>query len=114
MVFRPAWFRPTFQKHAGKDCGGVQLHVTDRAAFQPVRASTALLAAMREMSGPQFAWRTEVYEFVSDPIAIDLLYGSPRERQHLEAGKPPGALFETWQKEEESFAHRRHVVFLYE
>src|SRR5687767_8590902 len=31
VKFRPAWFRPAFQKHAGQDCGGVQLHVTDRA-----------------------------------------------------------------------------------
>jgi uncharacterized protein YbbC (DUF1343 family) len=84
---RPVWFRPTFQKHAGKDCGGVQLHVTDRAAFQSVRTSLALLAAMREMSGANFAWRTEVYEFVRDPIAIDLLFGSARERKLLEAGR---------------------------
>ena len=114
VKFRPAWFRPTFQKHAGVDCGGVQLHVTDRAAFQPVRTSLALLAAMREMSGEKFKWRTEVYEFVSDPIAIDLLFGSDRERKHLEAGKPVTELDAAWQKEEEAFAHRRHTVLLYD
>ena len=114
VKFRPAWFRPTFQKHAGVDCGGVQLHVTDRAAFQPVRTSLALLAAMREMSGEKFAWRTEVYEFVSDPIAIDLLFGSDRERKHMEAGKPVAELNAVWKKEEEAFAHRRHTVLLYD
>jgi uncharacterized protein YbbC (DUF1343 family) len=111
--FRAAWFRPTFQKHAGKDCGGVQLHVTDRTAFQPVRASLALLAAMREMSGANFAWRTEIYEFVRDPIAIDLLFGSARERLHLEAGQPWRDLLPAWEKEEAAFAHRRHTAFLY-
>src|SRR5205823_4459764 len=35
--FRPTFYRPTFQKFAGKNCGGLQIHVTDRAAFQPVR-----------------------------------------------------------------------------
>lgn len=114
VVFRPTWFRPTFQKHAGKDCGGVQLHVTDRRIFQPVRAGLALLDAMRAMSGAQFAWRTEVYEFVRNPIAIDLLFGSGRERGHMEAGKPWRELPALWQPEEEAFAHRRHVVFLYE
>ena len=112
--FRPAWFRPTFQKFAGQDCGGVQMHVTDREAFQPVRSSLALLAAMREMSGDKFAWRTEVYEFVSDPIAIDLLFGSARERKHLEAGKPPADLHSAWQQEETAFRHRRHTALLYD
>lgn len=112
--FRAAWFRPTFQKHAGKDCGGVQLHVTDRGAFQPVRTSLALLAAMREMSGKNFAWRTEVYEFVREPIAIDLLFGSTRERGHLEAGEPWRDLLPEWEKEEAAFTQRRHTALLYD
>ena len=74
----------------------------------------ALLAAMREMSGPKFAWRTEVYEFVREPIAIDLLFGSDRERKHLEAGKPWRELQSEWEREEAAFAHRRHTVFLYD
>ncbi len=114
VKFRPAWFRPAFQKHAGNDCSGVQLHVTDRTAFQPVRTSLALLAVMREMSGDKFAWRTEVYEFVRDPIAIELLFGSSRERKHLEAGRPPADLHEAWSTEEEAFRHRRHTVLLYD
>jgi uncharacterized protein YbbC (DUF1343 family) len=112
--FRAAWFRPTFQKHAGQDCGGVQLHVTDRHAFQPVRTSLALLAAMREMSGAHFAWRTEVYEFVRHPIAIDLLFGSDRERTHLEAGRPWSALPSAWLAEEEAFASRQQTAVLYD
>lgn len=112
--FRAAWFRPTFQKHVGQDCGGVQLHVTDRAAFQSVRTSLALLAAMREMSGDKFAWRTEPYEFVKDPIAIDLLFGSARERTALEAGRPWRELTADWPKEEEAFQQRRHTALLYD
>ncbi len=112
--FRAVWFRPTFQKHAGEDCGGVQLHVTDRATFQPVRTSLALLAAMREMSGANFAWRTEIYEFVRDPIAIDLLFGSARERKLLEAGRPWRDVLREWEREEPAFAHRRHTSFLYD
>ncbi|MFM8273328.1 MAG: exo-beta-N-acetylmuramidase NamZ domain-containing protein [Gemmata sp.] len=86
--FRPAHFRPTFQKFAGQDCGGVQLHVTDRRAFRSVRSGLAVLAHMRALSGPRFAWRTEAYEFVFDRPAIDLLFGSARERSSLEAGVP--------------------------
>ncbi|HEX2746649.1 MAG TPA: DUF1343 domain-containing protein [Verrucomicrobiales bacterium] len=114
VKFRPAWFRPAFQKHSGVDCGGVQLHLTDRTAFQPVRTSLALLSVMREMSGDRFAWRTEVYEFVKDPIAIDLLFGSGRERRHLEAGRPLPELHTAWKGEEEAWHHRRHTALLYD
>src|SRR5439155_9490142 len=51
VVFRPVRFQPTFHKFAGQPCGGVQLHVTDRAGFQPVQTSLTLLAASRELSG---------------------------------------------------------------
>lgn len=112
--FRAAWFRPTFQKHAGNDCQGVQLHVIDRQTFQPVRTSLALLAAMREMSGTHFAWRTEIYEFVRQPIAIDLLFGSARERGHLEHGRPWRDLIPAWRKEEAAFEQRRHTALLYD
>ncbi len=111
--FRPAWFQPTFQKHAGQLCAGVQVHVTDRAAFQPVRTSLALLAACRELSPARFAWRTEPYEFVADKPAIDLLFGSDRERLALEAGASVQAISKAWETEEEEFRERRRPYLLY-
>ena len=113
VAFRPAWFRPTFHKFSGQTCGGVQIHVLDRAAFQPVRTSLALLAALRDLSGARFDWRRETYEFVSDRLAIDLLFGSPRERLALEQGTPAGEIATTWVDEEEAFRRRRHEFLLY-
>lgn len=113
VKFRPAWFRPTFQKFAGQDCGGVQLHVTDRASFLPVRTGLAVLATMRELSGTRFAWRTEEYEFVSDRPAIDLLFGSDRERLALEAGAPWRAVASAWETEEVAFRKTREPFLLY-
>ncbi len=113
VIFRPLWFRPTFQKHAGKDCGGVQMHVTDRGTFRSVRTSLALLTVMREMSGDHFQWRTEEYEFVKDPIAIDLLFGSSRERKGIEAGVDWREIAEAWTAEENEFNHNRHGAWLY-
>ena len=112
-AFRAAWFVPTFQKHAGLECGGVQMHVTDRHAFQSVRASLALLAACRELSGGAFAWRTDTYEFVSDPIAFDLLFGSSRERLALEEGTPWRDIAAVWEPEERAFAERRRAFLSY-
>ncbi len=81
---RPLTYRPTFHKHANAVCGGVQVHVTDRAAFSPYRAYLAALRAMRVMAG--FSWRTERYEFVDAHPAIDLLTGDARVRALIDAG----------------------------
>jgi uncharacterized protein YbbC (DUF1343 family) len=113
VVFRPAWFRPTFQKFAGKTCAGVQPHVTDRNTYQPVRTSLGLLAAVREQSPDTFAWRRETYEFVSDHPAIDLLFGSDRECKALEAGVPARDICREWETEEEAFRRRRVPYLLY-
>jgi uncharacterized protein YbbC (DUF1343 family) len=113
VVFREAWFQPTFQKHADVTCGGVQLHVTDRRAFQPVRTGLAVLAAIRELSAERFQWRTEPYEFVSHPIAIDLLFGCDRERSALEAGKSWKEIATAWVPEEQAFRERREGFLLY-
>ncbi len=111
--FRPAWFQPTFQKCAGQPCGGLQLHVTDRATFQPVRTGLAVLAALRELAGPRFDWRREPYEFVADRLAIDLLFGSDRERRALEAGQTPQEIARAWEAEEAAFRERRRGYLLY-
>jgi uncharacterized protein YbbC (DUF1343 family) len=113
VAFRPAWFRPTFHKFAGRTCGGLQLHVTDRKTFQPVRTGLAVLAALRDLSGPEFAWRREPYEFVADRPAIDLLFGGGRERLALEAGRPARAIAAAWEAEEEAFRRCRRDFLLY-
>jgi uncharacterized protein YbbC (DUF1343 family) len=113
VVFRPAWFTPMFQKWAGQLCGGVQLHVIDREVFRPVRTGLAVLHALRELIGPRFAWRTEPYEFVADRPAIDLLFGSDRERRALEQGTPAADIARAWEAEEEAFRVRRQKFLLY-
>ena len=113
VLFRPAWFQPTFQKHAGRPCGGVQLHVLNTASFHPACTGLAVLAMMRESSPEKFQWRTEPYEFVSEPIAIDLLFGSDRERRCLEAGHAWHELADAWVAEEEAFRQRRAAFLLY-
>jgi uncharacterized protein YbbC (DUF1343 family) len=113
VAFRPARFRPTFHKFAGQGCGGVQLHVTDREAFRPVRTGLAVLAALRELSGAAFAWRAEPYEFVADRPAIDLLFGSGRERAALETGASPREVAHAWEAEEDDFRRRRGAYLLY-
>lgn len=75
-AFRPASFTPTFSKHAGSVCGGVQIYVMDRDAAQPVKLGVELIRVAQELSGDAFEWRLND---AGVPF-IDLLYGSDRLR----------------------------------
>ncbi len=86
FLARPLTFRPTFQKHGGTVCGGVQIHVTDEAVFRPVATYVALVALARAQDPAKFRFRTERYEYVDDIPAFDLLIGSAETRQAIEAG----------------------------
>ena len=112
---RPCAFRPTFHKHAGLACFGVQAHLTDPRRFAPAFFTTAMLSLARAQDPDRFAWRTEPYEFVDLPIAIDLLYGSPRERLLIESGPTPDDLLDLralWSRDEQDFRTRREPFLL--
>jgi uncharacterized protein YbbC (DUF1343 family) len=86
---RPLQFLPTFQKHAGVACGGVQLHVTDARAFRPVATYIALTALAHHQAPDAFRFRTERYEFVDDIPAFDLLTGDAEARERIARGDAP-------------------------
>ena len=113
VSFRPVSFKPTIDKWQGEQCGGVELLVTDRSLFQPVRTSLALLHHLRELSGRHFAWRTEPYEFVKDKLAIDLLLGSDRERMQMQSGIPWRDIITEWTEEEADFLFHRKPFLIY-
>ncbi|MCG6989458.1 MAG: DUF1343 domain-containing protein [Gemmatimonadetes bacterium] len=85
VSFRACSFEPTFQKHAGHRCGGVQIHVTDAAAFRPVRTAIALLRAARDLAPADFAWRMPPYEYEERLMPIDILWGHDGLRRGLDA-----------------------------
>jgi len=111
--FRAASFRPMFQKHAGESCTGVQVIVSDGRAFRPFAAYVALLSAIRETGPAQFAWRTETYEFESDRLAIDLLFGNDWLRRGVENGVPVDELAERWAGGLEIFKAKREEFLAY-
>lgn len=112
--FRPHYFLPTFQKHAGKVCGGVELHVTDRNIFEPYRTGLWCIKVARDLEPEKFDWRQEPYEFVSDRLAIDLLAGTPRFRQIVEQGEDLEAWIQEWEESLRDFARAREEFLLYE
>jgi uncharacterized protein YbbC (DUF1343 family) len=113
VAFRPVSFVPTWDKHAGVRCHGVELHVTDPARLQPFRTGLACVLHARRQAPARFAWRTEPYEFVSGVLAFDLLCGSDRERNGIEAGATLGELARAFPPEERAFERRRRRFLLY-
>ncbi len=113
VTYRPLWFQPTFQKHAGQQCGGLMLHVTDRRAFRPFATGLAVVAAVRELWPHQFRWRTETYEFVQGILAIDLLFGTDRVRRDIERGVGLAEIRSSWAGTEAAFASGRQKYLRY-
>ena len=111
--FRPVFFEPTFQKHAKQTCGGCQLHVLDREAFQPVRAAVELIDEFRRQNPSAFAWRQPPYEYEHDKWPIDILFGSDRLRTAIDRGEGVGALVASWAAEEEAFRRMRERYLMY-
>jgi uncharacterized protein YbbC (DUF1343 family) len=110
--FRPVVYTPTFHKHAGKPCGGVQLHVTAADEFRPVRTGVAFLAACRAQGA--VPWRERAYEFVDRIPAIDLLAGGPWLREGIDAGASLDELSARWPRDEGAFRDERAPYLLYE
>jgi uncharacterized protein YbbC (DUF1343 family) len=111
---RAAVFTPMFQKHHGKPCGGVQLHITNPEAFRPYRTGVAFLKACYDQSPASFRWRDKPYEFVDDIPAIDLLAGGDALRKGIEAAASLDELSARWPRDEGDFAAERADYLLYE
>jgi len=84
VIFRPAEFLPTFQKHAGNGCGGVFLHVVDRLAFEPVLTGLAMVKTIFDLYPEEFKWKNTPYEYVFDRNPFDVIAGTTRIREMFE------------------------------
>jgi len=114
VTLRPVEFTPTFQKHAGRSCVGVQVHVTDPWVFRPYETYLRMLAAVLPQLPVEERWRTEVYEFVSDRPAIDLLTGGPEFRIAVDEGSPLDSVLAEEARGAAKFDDERRAVWLYE
>lgn len=79
-ILRECWFEPTFQKHEGQLCSGVQIHTEgsgyDHQAFRPWRLMALAFKALRRIQPDYDLWRDFAYEYEHDQLAIDLINGS--------------------------------------
>lgn len=112
-IFRPLHFQPTFHKHAGELCGGLQIHVTDRVAFKPVITAVAVISAIRRLYPSQFEWKQPPYEYVYDRLPFDVINGTVRLREQIEAGMSWRRIEEDWRETISEFYRLRTPYLLY-
>ena len=110
---RPCWFEPTFQKHAGKLCGGVQIHVADRYAFRSVRTAVALFRAARDVAPDDFGWRPPPYEYEQRLMPVDILWGHSGLREGVDGGAPVAEIMRGIEDECAAFGQKARPYLLY-
>ncbi len=85
---RDCWFEPTFHKHVGKLCNGIQIHVEDSTydheVFKPWRVQALAFKVIRRLYSDYPLWRNFPYEYEQDKLAIDVINGSPLLRQWVD------------------------------
>lgn len=113
VYFRSCVFMPTFQKHAGKGCGGVQIHVTDRAAFKPAISGIAVVKTAFDMYPGDFLWKDPPYEYEYDRNPFDLIAGTDKVRRGIEQGESLSAIERSWEQPLEAFDQARARFLLY-
>lgn len=109
VSFRPTFFVPTFSKHANITCGGVQIHLLERAYMRPVEIGLHLLSVLRSIQGDAFSWT----QATNGTYFIDLLFGSSMPREALEQGVAVPVIMAGWQQQLDAFAVRRQPFLLY-
>jgi uncharacterized protein YbbC (DUF1343 family) len=110
VAFREAYFSPTFAKYTGRVCGGVQVYVTDRQAFDPIHTAIAMLVEARRLQPADMAfWRPGT----PGRRWIDLLTGSTWVYTAIEDGLSADEVVAGWQDELAEFRRTREKYLIY-
>jgi uncharacterized protein YbbC (DUF1343 family) len=117
-ALRPCWFEPTFHKHSGQLCSGLQIHVDDAGyrheAFRPWRLVALAFKALRALSPGYPLWRDFPYEYETGKLAIDVINGGPLLREWVDdAAATPGDLDSLALKDEAAWRESRQPFLRY-
>jgi uncharacterized protein YbbC (DUF1343 family) len=114
---RPCWFEPTFHKHAGKLCAGLQIHAEEphygHEAFRPWRLVALAFKAIRSLAPGYELWRDFPYEYETR-LAIDVINGGSLLREWVDdPAAKPGDLERAARADEDAWREERKAVILY-
>jgi len=115
-ALRACWFEPTFHKHAGKPCAGLEIHVDgaayDHGAFRPWRLQALAFKALRKLRPDYALWRDFPYEYERDRLAIDLINGGEGLREWVDDAHATAAQLEALAGPEELLWRESREPFL--
>ena len=117
-ILRDCWFEPTFHKHVGKLCNGVQIHTENNAydheAFRPWRLQALAFKAIRNLAPGYPLWRDFPYEYEIGKLAIDVINASPLLRQWVDdRAATPADLDAITKPDETAWAAERRAFLRY-
>ena len=113
VYFRSCAFQPTFQKHGGVTCGGVQIHVLDRNLFEPWITGIAMAKFAHDMYPNEFRWKEPPYEYVYDKNPFDVISGTAKIREAFEKGTKLDLIAEETKQPLDEFKKLREAFLLY-
>lgn len=110
VEFREAYFNPTFSKHEGEVCAGVQVHITDPHEVSSIDVATHMMTAARDLYD-DFGWRA--LDGDTPGRWIGLLAGSSLFQRLFESGTSAERIINSWRADERAFERRRRPYLLY-
>ncbi len=110
---RPIIFLPTFQKHQGKNCGGVHIHSTNNRTFQSWSVSQMLCREFKRELGDAFEFHSKPYEYEFHKLAIDLINGCEEIRHWVDNLGNYTELKKIENQGYEKFKNERENILLY-
>jgi len=112
-VFRVHNFIPTFNKYQGKLCNGIQIHVTDPAAYHPVATALEIFDAIIETSPEELRFNKPPYEYEYDLMPFDILSGDSVMRESLISRQPVRLEKQRWEAEIDEFRKEFSTMAVY-
>ncbi|QQQ18747.1 DUF1343 domain-containing protein [Brevundimonas vitis] len=117
-VLRDCWFQPTFHKHVGQLCSGVQIHVEGphygHSVFRPWRVQALGFKAIRQLYPDYDLWRDFPYEYAFGKLAIDVINGGPGLREWVDdAAATPADLDAITLPDERAWIETRDPFLIY-
>ena len=115
---RPCWFEPTFHKHVGELCSGLQIHADfsgyQPEKFAPYRMVAGLLKAIRQVSPEYAIWRNHAYEYADGRLPIDVIDGGDALRTFVDEEHVTVEVFEArLVRDARAWRAERAAVLLY-
>ncbi len=113
FILRPMYFKPVYQKHADRECGGFQIHITNRNKLRAWKMMQVIFRELYIEMGSSFSWKSPPYEYEHEKMPIDILNGTNQLRQWVENNGSYDDLLNLEQEGMGAFSEQRESILLY-